>query len=503
MANEDIVYLRKLIFKNKNSIKCIIGDKFPYLIMKALLDRFKLHSIKMKKSLFLITAFLLLTIGQIFSQEKVWSLEECIRYAIDNNIQIKQQVIQTDYQKNALDQAKLNLLPTLNGQASQNYSFNRTLDQNSYQYVNQNGQSNQFYLGGSLNLFNGLQNYNTIRKNKYQLMASEFDLQSIKDNISLSIALAYLQILLNNELVSATAGQLNITKDQIEKTRKMFEAGSVAKGNLLQIESQAASEELQLVNVENQRDISYLTLTQMLELKSPEGFKIEIPSISVDTNSIISGKIEDIFAQAQGLRPEIKSAEMNLSASEMALKIAQGGRSPQLSMSHSASTGYSSVRKKVLSIDPVTGPVYGEYPFSEQIKDNKGYGLGFSLSIPILNGWQVNKNIANSKLSIENYRYTLEAQKKQLYKNIQQAYADAVAALKKYGASIQAVAYSEESFRYTEVKFNQGMVTSVDYNTAKTQLLNAESDMSQSKYEYIFKTKVLDFYKGLPLNLNK
>ena len=457
----------------------------------------------MKKLLFLTMAILMLTGGHLFSQEKTWSLEECITYAIDNNISIKQQVIQTEYQQNALDQSKLNLLPTVNGQASHNYSFNRTLDQTTYQYVNQNGQTEQFYLGGSLNLFNGLQNYNTIRKNKYQLMASEFDLQSIKDNISLSIALSYLQILLNNELVSATSGQLQITKDQIEKTRKMFEAGSVAKGSLLQIESQAASEELQLVNVENQRDISYLTLTQMLELKSPEGFKIVIPSINVDTNSIISGNIEDIFTQSQGLRPEIKSAEMNLSASDQELKIARGGRSPRLSMSPSVSTMYSNIRKKVLSIDPITGPVYGDYPFSEQFSDNKNYGLGFSLNIPILNGWQVNKNIANSKLSIENNRYTLEAQKKQLYKNIQQAYADAVAALKKFSASMKAVAYSEESFRYMQQKFDLNMVTPVDYNTAKTDLLKAQSDMAQAKYEYIFKTKVLDFYKGLPLNLNK
>jgi outer membrane protein len=457
----------------------------------------------MKKFLFTISAILFSAQGFIFSQQKVWSLEECVKYAIDNNIQIKQQVIQTRFQENTLEQSKLNLLPTLNGQASHNYSFNRTLDQTTYQYVDQNGQSNQFYLGGNLSLFNGLQNYNTIRKNKYQLMASELDLQRIKDNISLSIALAYLQILLNNELVSATAGQLQITKQQIEKTRKMYDAGSVAKGNLLQIESQAAGEELQLINLENQRDISYLNLTQMLELKSPEGFKIVIPLISVDTNSIISGKVDDIFSQAQGLRPEIKSAELNLTAKELDLKIAKGGRSPRLSMSHSVSTMYSNIRKKILSIDPLSGPVYGEYPFSEQFNDNMNYGIGFSLNVPILNGWQVNKNISNSKLNIENSRYTLEGEKKQLYKSIQQAYADAVASMKKYAASMKAVVSMEESFRYTEQKFNVGMVTPVDYNAAKTQLLNAQSDMSQAKYEFIFKTKVLDFYKGLPLNLNQ
>lgn len=457
----------------------------------------------MKKLLLFITTCFLLSQGNIFAQQKVWSLEECIKYAIENNLTIKQQVIQTRYQENTLTQSKLNLLPTINGQASHNYSFNRTLDQTTYQYVDQNGQADQFYIGGSLNLFNGLQNYNTIQKNKYQLLASELDLQSIKDNISLSIALAYLQIILNNELVTTTGNQLQITRQQIEKTKKMYAAGSVAKGNLLQIESQAASEELQLINFENQRDISYLNLTQMLELKSPEGFMIVIPSINVDTNAIISGNVEDIYAQAQGLRPEIKSAELNLTASELDLKIAKGGRSPRLSMSHSASTMYSNIRRKILSIDPITGPVYGEYPFSEQLNDNMNYGLGFSLNVPILNGWQVNKNISNSRLNIESSRYTLEGEKKQLYKSIQQAYADAVAALKKYNASIKAVTSMEESFRYTEQKFNVGMLPPVDYNAAKTQLLNAQSDMSQAKYEFVFKTKVLDFYKGLPLNLNQ
>ncbi len=443
-----------------------------------------------------MSAFLFLAAIAGFSQAKEWPLEECIKYAIDNNIQIKQQVLQTRYQENTLAQSKLNLLPTLNGQASHNYSFGRVLDETSYEFKNQNSQSNNFYAGGNTNLFNGLQNYNTIRKNKNQLLASELDLQNIKDNISLNIALAYLQILLNNELVATTGNQLQITKQQIEKTRKMFNAGSVAKGNLLQIEAQAAGEELQLINLQNQLDISYLTLTQMLELKTPEGFRIVTPEISIDTNTVITGKVEDIYAQAQGIRPEIKSAELNLMASEYDLKIAKGGRSPRLSMSHSFNTRYSD-----LAIKP-SAPLE-DYAFGQQLNDNINYGVGFSLSIPILNGWQVNKNIANSRINIENYRYTLEAQKKQLYKNIQQAYADAVAALKKFSASMKAVVSMQESFRYTEQKFNVGMVTPVDYNAAKTQLLNAQSDMAQAKYEFIFKTKVLDFYKGLPLTLNQ
>ena len=451
----------------------------------------------MKKYLVLVFTVLLLPHGISFSQQKEWSLEDCIIYAVENNIQIKQQVIQTEYQKNSLELAKLALLPTINGVASHNYSFGRALDETTYEFTdNQTIQSNQFYVGGNLDLFKGLENYNTIKKNKYQVLAGELDLQSLKDNIALNVALAYLQILLNNELVATTWNQLQITTQQIEKTKKMVDAGSLARGNLLQIEAQAASEELQYITLKNQLDISYLTITQMLELSSPEGFKVLTPLITVDTSTLITGQIDEIYSVAQNLRPEIKSAEMKLQASRYDQKIAAGGRMPNLSMSHSFSTRYSDV-----ALNPVAPT--DKYYFSDQLNNNINYGIGFSLNIPILNGWKVNKNISNSRLNVENSRYTLEAEKKQLYKSIQQAYADAVAALKKFNASIKAVKSAEESFRYTEQKFNVGMVTPVDYNAGKTQLLNAQSDMSQAKYEYIFKTKVLDFYKGIPLTLNK
>jgi outer membrane protein len=425
-----------------------------------------------------------------FGQEKVWSLEDCIKYAIDHNIQIKQQTVQTRVQKNSFEQSKLNLLPTINGQASHDYSFGRALDQNTYTFYNQTVQSDYFYIGGRTTIFNGLQNFNTIQRNKYELLAGEQDLQNIRDNVSLSVALSYLQILLNKELVTANENQLNITLQQIEKTRKLVDAGSTAKGNLLQIEAQAAQEEVSLVNIKNQLEISYLNLTQLLELDSPSGFDIVVPEINVDQNSIVTGNIEEIFNLAVQTRPEIKSSELKLTASEYDLKIAKGSRSPTFSLSHTFGTRYSYIKDLPMQ------------SFEDQLKNNKNFGLGVSMNLPILNGWQVNRNISNSKLAVENSQYSLEGTKKQLYKDIQQAYTDAVAALKKYNASVKAVSSSEESFRYTEQKFNVGMITPVDYNASKTQLLNAQSDMSQAKYEFIFKIKVLDFYKGLPLNLN-
>src|SRR5674476_532339 len=442
----------------------------------------------MKKILILIFVCLLTSHGLIFSQQKAWSLEECIKYAIENNIQIKQQVIQTQVQKNTSDLSKFQLLPTLNGQASHSYSFGRALDQNTYQFFNQTLQSDGFYLGGQMPVFNGLQYYNTIQKNKYQVLASKEDLQDISDNVALNVALAYLQILLNKELVAANENQLNITLQQIEKSRKLVDAGSVAKGNLLEIEAQAAQEELSLITQKNLLETSVLTLTQFLELKTPAGFEILVPQINVDPNYIISGNIDDIYAIAEKNRPEIKSSEFKLTASEYGLKMARGGRSPVFSVNYSLNSRYTYLSN-----------VPGIESFNTQLKNNKNSGVGLTLSIPILNGWQVNKNISNSKLNVESSQYTLDGTRKQLYKNIQQAYTDAVAALKKYNVSIKAIASTEESFRYTEQKFNVGMVTPVDYNAAKTQLLKSESDMAQAKYEFIFKTKVLDFYKGMPL----
>ena len=446
----------------------------------------------MKKFLVFIFGSLLSSTGLILSQQKVWSLEECIRYAIENNIDIKQQVIQTAIQKNSLDLAKLKLLPTLNGQASHDYSFGRALDQNSYTFYNQTLQSDYFYLGGSTPVFNGLQNYNSILKNKYEVLAGQEDLKNIRDNVALNVALMYLQILLNKELVAANENQLTITLQQIEKTKKLVDAGSVAKGNLLQIEAQAAQEELAVINMKNQLETSYLNLTQLLELKTTGGFEIVVPEINVDPNTIVSGNIDEIYQIAEKNRPEIKSSQLKLTASEYDLKIAQGTRSPRISLNHSFNTRYTYISGQPLN-----------QSFNDQLKNNKSEGIGFTMNIPILNGWQVNKNISNSKLGVESSQYSLEGTKKQLYKNIQQAYTDALASLKKYNSSLKAVASSEESFRYSEQKFNVGMVTSVDYNAAKTQLLKAQSDMSQAKYEFLFKTKVLDFYKGIPLNLNK
>ncbi|MGC9471604.1 MAG: TolC family protein [Bacteroidales bacterium] len=463
-----------------------------------------------KSSILSILLFLVPAMG-LFAQTEPWTLEQCIRHALDNNIQIKQQELNTQYQENAFEQSRYDLLPNLNASASHNYSFGRALDETTYGFIESTEriQTNNFQAGSGVTLFNGLQKINTIKQNRYNLLASREDLEKMKNDISLNIALAYLQILFNEELMEVARNQLEVTRLQVERTRKLVEAGSLPHGSLLEIQAQEAAEELQLVNSQNQYDISLLNLAQLLELDSVGDFTIARPELDVPDEDQLSLSVRDIYARAEAILPQVKSAEYSLMGSQTSLKIARGARSPSLSMNLFSSTGYSDARERMVTdetgmpvIDPVTNlPTYEPYPFWDQMDDNITYGFGFSLSIPIFNQMRTQTGIKNARIQVMNARLALENTKKQLYKEIQQKYADALAALKKYNASLKTLSSMQESFRYTEQKFNVGLVTSVEYNTAKNQLTRTESDLLQAKYEYIFQLKVLEFYTGEPLEL--
>jgi len=455
--------------------------------------------------------------------QEAWSLEKCIQYAMENNIQIKQSVLNTEYNENLLKQSKLGQIPNLNASTNYSYSWGRALDQTTYQFTDdQQIHSLSLGLSSSVNLFNGLQVRNTIIQNELNLMASYEDVEKIKNDISLNIAAAYLSIMFNRELLAVTESQLEITGQQVERTKKIVNAGKLAKGNLLEIEAQYASEELNLVNAENQLSISLLNLQQILDLPIDTAFDIAIPELpDPDENPMVINALE-VYRIAEQEMPEIISAELNKESSEKGLQIAKGGRSPQLFLSANYNSGYSNIREQaielsdpqqipigitmntgdyVVTLDERQIPTYGKYPFFEQMKDNLSTGVGLGLSIPIFNGWQVNSSIANARLSLENTNLELQSKKLTLYANIQQAYADALAALKKFNASEQALISMEESFKYTEKKFEVGLVNTVDYNMSKNQLTATQSDLLQAKYDFIFRIKILNFYKGEPIML--
>jgi outer membrane protein len=452
------------------------------------------------KNVFLLFVFSIFIIPLSLGQEP-WSLENCIQYAFENNISIKQQALNTEYNSNILQQSKIGLAPNLNAGANHGWSFGRALDQTTYEFTEQESiMSTNLNVNSRVTLFNGLQQFNTIKQNEFNLMASLQDLEKLKNDISMYIASAYLQILFNRELLAVSQSQLETTQAQVERTRKLVDAGSLAYGSLLEILAQAASEELNVVNAQNQLDISYLNLIQILDLDSVGDFDIIIPEFGDIATQEIMVSVSSVFREATTLLPQIKSAEYQLASSQKELDIARGNRSPSLSLTGSFGTGYSDYRERLVNPDPVN-PVFEPYPFWDQITDNRSTGISLGLSVPIFNGWMVNTSISNARLGVMNSKLNLESQKNTLYKEIQQAYADAVAARKRYLSTQEALASMEESFKYTEHKFEVGLVNTVDYTTEKNRLAATQSDLLQSKYDYIFKMKILDFYRGIPLSL--
>jgi outer membrane protein len=434
--------------------------------------------------------------------QMIWSLEDCISYAYENNISIKQQVLTTRYNENQLKQSKMDQLPNLNADAYQNYTYGRALDFSTYKYTESDRTiQNRLNLSSAITLFNGLQQRNTIKQNEFNLLASLQDLEKLKNDISMLLASGYLQILFNKELLEIAKNQYETTLQQVDRTAKLVDVGSLAKGSLYEIQAQAASEELNVIEAQNALDISYLNLTQMLDLDSVGDFDIEVPEFGDVAREPIMLTVGQVYREGLGILPQIRSAELQVESAEKGLSIAKGGRSPSLQLSGGYGTSYSDGVGRLVGIDQDLNPIYEDYPFWDQWNDNRNAYFTFGLNIPIFNRMMVSTYISNAKLNVMNYELTLETAKMDLYKSIQQAYADAKAARRKYLATETALVSMEESFKYTEEKFEVGMVNTVDYNIEKTRLTNTQSDLLQAKYDYIFKMKVLDFYRGIPIRL--
>ena len=451
--------------------------------------------------------------------QQTWTLQQCIQYAFDHNVQVKQQNLNTQINETALQQTRLSALPSLNAGATHNFSYGRALDETTYEFTqDQQVQSSNFNLSSSLTLFNGFQKWNSIRRDRFSLKSSLQNLERLKNDISLNVASAYMQILFNQELVNVTSDQLELILQQVDRTRKLIEAGSLARGDLLEIQAQAANEELNLVNHQNQLRSSYISLVQLLELDSAGGFEIEQPATDQMLQRAPLPSVESIYRVAQESLPRIKGAEYQLLSQKEALDVARGQLSPRLSLNVNYGTRYSNIRDRLTGMDSVTVPIgrtrndvpvfstqpvpnYSNYPFWDQVEDNASASVMFNLSIPVFNGWQVRRSIRNARVGVLNARYDLQLEENQLYKDIQTAHADALAAWKRYQAARKTVEFMQESFKYTNKKFEVGLVNSIEFNTARNNLIRARSELLQAKYEYIFKTRILDFYQGKPLKI--
>ncbi len=457
------------------------------------------------------------------AQEKEWTIEECISHALENNIQIMQGNIGAQISEQNLEQSKYSTLPSLNGFASHTYNFGQTIDPFTNQFASSQVRSNSFSLSSSLTLFNGFQTLNSIKQSQADYESSKYDLQKIQNDVSLNIANLFLQILFNQELLSNSENQLRVTQGQVERIQKLVEAGSLPEGNLKEIEAQLASEELQKINAQNQLNLSKLSLAQLLRLENANNFNVVSPDLSnfQGVSELISPGA--LYQTALEAMPEVKSAEYAFYSAEKAKDIAQGSYGPSLSVTGSIGSGYSGANQEITGFEnarfvetgditaiggeailtPTVDVIRADKTFTDQLDDNFNKSIGFRLNIPIFNGMSARSNVQRAKLNVENAALNLENTKLQLRQNIETAHNEAVAALKRYNAAERSVNALDLSFKYTQERFDVGLLNSFEYNTEKNRLNNSKSELLQAKYEYIFKTKVLDFYQGKAIRFSK
>jgi len=442
---------------------------------------------------FLFGAIML--IGFQSSAQEKWTIDSCVNYAIQNNITVKQQALNVNYGENQLKQSKFDLAPSVSASLGHNFFYGKSTNiDNSFSNVN--SQSTNLDASANVVLFNGMAKQNTIKQRNFELQSALKDLEKTKDDISLAVVSAYLEILFNKELVATSKEQTVVTKQQIEYNTKQVEAGNLAKGKLLETESQLANEELALTNYENQLQLSMLNLMQLLEIQVSDSFDIIIPEFDA---SQLEGSLlnsDEVFNKAVTDRPEILSKELTLKSIEYQNKIAKAQLYPTISAFASYSNFYNN--EYVYR----SGDNMGEkITFPDQMDVNGQKVIGLSLRVPIFNGLQARTNVNNSFISYENSKHQLQQEKNSLRKEIERVHLNAIAAMKKFYSSEKAVQSSQEAFRYVEEKFNLGIVTPLEYSDAKNKVFNAQSSYIQAKYEYIFRIKILDFYNGKAITL--
>lgn len=425
----------------------------------------------------------------VTAQPRQWSLRECCDYAVEHNISIKQQDNQRRQQELQLSTAKNQRLPDLSASANQNFSFGRGLTAENT-YSNTNTSSTSFSLGTSIPIFTGFQIPNQIKLNQLNLEAATADLEKAKNDIRMQVAQAYVQILYDMEIAEVAHRQIAIDSGQVARLQAFVQNGRASEAELSQQKATLAGSRLTATQADNNYRLAILSLTQLLELPTPEGFSIVRPTqAELDAFGNMGTLGPDaIYAEALGVKPEILSQQLRLKGTEHNIKIAQAGNLPTLSLSGGLGTNY------------YTTSGFKSDAFGTQLKNNFSQYIGLNLSVPIFNRFQTRNNIRNARIEQENQQLQLDNTKKTLYKDIQQVYYNALNAQTKEKSSEEAMKSSKDAFQLIQAKYENGKATITEFNESKNNYLKSESDLVQARYENLYQHALLEFYRGKELS---
>lgn len=424
--------------------------------------------------------------GSIRAQQG-WTLDRCIDYALENNIQIRQSDIAARTRDVDLNSARSNRLPGVSASASQSWSFGRSLTIDNT-YANTNTASTSFSIGTDMTLFAGGRISGNIQNARLGLDAAMADLERIKDDVRVQVAQAFIQIVYNRSILEVAQGQVAIDSMQVERLTALAAIGKASSAEVASQKATLAQSQLSVTQAQNNLNMSILTLTQLLELPSPEGFDVIQPDAD-DIEFSIPDSPEQIYAQALDIKPAVKSEEIRLQQAANSIDIAKGGYYPTLSLSAGAGTGYYTSSNRTSD------------NFGSQMKNNFGPHVGLNLSIPIFSRNSNRNSVRSAQLSMMNQEMQLDNVKKQLYKEIQQAYYNTVSSKSRYESSQEVEVSAQESFQLVQAKYEGGKASITEFNESKNRLVTAQADVIKYRYEYLFNTALLEFYRNSSFEL--
>ncbi|MEM9077215.1 MAG: TolC family protein [Bacteroidota bacterium] len=446
----------------------------------------------MKTKLLILLALFSISFTQ--AQLKKWTLQECVEYAVENNLTVAQTELDLENAKVDKSDALGALLPNLNGDATLRedlgLSFNPTSQEPVSSQLNFTGN-----VTSSVTLFDGLRNYRRLNRAKLNAISNQYRLEDLKDDIRVNVAQTYLDVLSNKEQLKVSEAQYAVTEQDMKRTKELVEAGVVPRGDLLEIEATAATQEQQIVNNKGLVTISKISLAQLLQITDYENFDIADDAYEIPPSDILNNSAKSIFAKALGFRNDIKLAETNIDLAEEDVRISKGAFFPTLSSFINYNTRFSDQNLRSFE-DPRV------IPFTEQLYRFDGLSYGFRLDVPFFNGWNTRNSVRRTQIDLERAKLSLEQTKLELETSINQAYVDVNVTLKSYHAAEKTLEARRTAYLYSKERFDVGLMNSFEFSQAQSRLDNAEADVIRTKYNHIFRLKILEFFYGIPLSLN-
>ncbi len=453
----------------------------------------------MRRILFIAVFIPILTVGLKAQEQEIWTIDECIAYALENNIELKRQELNTALKNKDLVQSKLNALPNLNGQINHDLGAGRVLDRGTYEWVNTDVSQGDLGLVSNVTLFKGLQGLNSVRMAAADHDVAIAQMEASENDLLLNIMTGYLEVLLKRELFEIAQEKVKVAELQVERMEKLVEVGNASAGELLEVKATATTEKYNMTLAKNNLAYVRLELAQLLNHPDPLSFRVIRPDLE-DPSLLQVPELESVFGQALKVLPQVEAARHRITYQSKGLAVARGALSPELFVRALYYSNYSDKLINPREVDPLN-PVL-DYPVPQQVLDNQYKQVSVGLNIPVFNKWQNRTNISKAKISLEDARYQLEEVRQQLFKDIQRYHSEVLGALDNYEAARETQANSEEAYRYAEEKFKVGMATALELEEARNRLFASRAEMINAKYLFVFYLEILEFYQGEMISLN-